>query len=353
MANAGGGLIVYGIDEEQKAATERLDVGELSEQHERALRSVAVTAISPPVFGLEVHRLGEDGSRVVAVVVPDSQDGPHLIYRGEYFGAPIRNDADTVWMRERQIERMYRARFEERRYAHEALDALYAEAATGCDSGARAWFVGVARPRTPVIRLERLEHDIAREIMEHAQRLASVYTGPGGIHPFGGMQTFGPRPGLRRWVFDSSSGERTAWREARGSIHDDGAVTVASAIGGHRTHGGEYHPGSTVEATAIECAIADLSALIRAAAERRGANEYEVRIGIEWSGDDPMTFLGNSGWNSYAAATVPAYRALEAVLAATDDPVAHHRATYELATDAINQAGVRRPQMMTQPPTPT
>ena len=58
MANSGGGMIIYGVEENQKAATGRKDTGEFSEIHERAYRSVAVTAISPPVFGLGIHRLG-------------------------------------------------------------------------------------------------------------------------------------------------------------------------------------------------------------------------------------------------------------------------------------------------------
>jgi len=53
--------------------------------------------------------------------VPAGADGPHLIYyTNEYFGAPIRDNADTVWMKERQTEAMYRARFDERRHAAEA-----------------------------------------------------------------------------------------------------------------------------------------------------------------------------------------------------------------------------------------
>ena len=125
MANSGGGVIVYGVRESQKAATERVDVGELDEAYERSLRSAAITAISPPVFGLNVHRLGTEGNRAVVVEVPASLDGPHLIYKNDYFAAPVRNDSDTVWMKERQIEAMYRARFEERRHATEALDVLY------------------------------------------------------------------------------------------------------------------------------------------------------------------------------------------------------------------------------------
>lgn len=87
MANSGGGLIVYGVKEEEKAAIERKDTGEFTENHERTYRKVAVTAITPPVFGLQIHRLGTD-PRAAAVVVPASVDGPHLIYRNDYFGAP-------------------------------------------------------------------------------------------------------------------------------------------------------------------------------------------------------------------------------------------------------------------------
>ena len=87
MANSGGGIIVYGITEQGKKATGRIGTEELTEGHERSLRSVAVTAITPPVFGLDIHRLGTAGNRCVVIVVPASVDGPHLIYRGEFFGA--------------------------------------------------------------------------------------------------------------------------------------------------------------------------------------------------------------------------------------------------------------------------
>lgn len=73
--------------ESQKAATERVDVGGCDEVYERTLRSAAITAISPPVFGLNVYRLGDGAKRAVVVEVPASIDGPHLIYRNDFFGA--------------------------------------------------------------------------------------------------------------------------------------------------------------------------------------------------------------------------------------------------------------------------
>ncbi|PWR08968.1 hypothetical protein DKT68_13305 [Micromonospora acroterricola] len=144
MANSGGGTLVFGITEAQRAATGGKDTGELTEGYERGLRSAAVTAISPPVFGLEVLQLGEPGNQCVVVAIPPSVDGPHLIYKKDYFGAPIRNDADTVWMKERQIEAMYRARFDERRRSTEVLDKLYAESGAMRLPDSPAWIVAVA-----------------------------------------------------------------------------------------------------------------------------------------------------------------------------------------------------------------
>jgi hypothetical protein len=51
----------------------------------------------------------------------------------------VRNNADTVWMKERQIEATYRARFDEQRRSNEAIDLLYAEATAARDTANRAW----------------------------------------------------------------------------------------------------------------------------------------------------------------------------------------------------------------------
>ena len=267
MANSGGGIIVFGVRESQKAATERVDVGELDEAYERSLRSAAITAISPPVFGLNVHRLGTPGGRAVVVEVPPSVDGPHLIYKNDYFAAPVRNDSDTVWMKERQIEAMYRARFEERRHATEALDALYDEAAAGRNTGKRAWLIAVAHPRISR-RRERLTRDEARGVLTKTVGLALTYAGRGGVHPLENVDRDNPRPGLRRWVaVNTATGDRSVWREAWISVHYDGSVTVAAAAGGHRMSSDGYFEGWQVESVAIECAVADLLALTRTVAE--------------------------------------------------------------------------------------
>lgn len=343
MANSGGGMIVYGVLESQKAATGRVGVGELTEVHERALRSAAITAISPPVFGLDVQMLGGDKCAAVALIVPASVDGPHLIYRGEYFGAPIRNDADTVWMKERQIEAMYRARLDERRRAVETLDRLYAEEVANRTENECAWLVAVAHPRLPVTGLQ-LTRDDARRIVSTGMKQALVYCGRGTRHPVENVEAHNPRAGLRRWVA-SFHPERadSGWQEARLSIHRDGSVSWACAVGGVPVSSTENLRGSQVLATRVEAAIADLMGAVRAIADWTGAREYDLRVGIDWPRDTPLEFLGTDPLGypmGTGAAALRHYSPVEVTVDARADAVAFHQSVHDLALDCVNQGGV-------------
>lgn len=354
MANNGGGLIVYGVNETQKAATDRVDVGDFDEGYERALRSAAITAISPPVIGLKIHRLGTeaDQNRAVVVQIAASADGPHLIYRNELFGAPIRNDSDTVWMKERQIELMYRARFDERRHASDALDALFKDAASGRNTGDRAWFIAVAHPSVPKF-LRRMDRDEARLTMKKTEPLALSFAGPTGIHPLQNVDRLNPRPGLRRWVAaNTATGERESWKEAWASIHHDGSVTLAAAVGGHRMSIDGYFGGHQVEARAIECAVADLMALTRTTAESTGNDEYDVRVGIEWTGAEPLRILTVDGSKFvYDGVSTPLHRfaPVETSVSARESDSEFYREVYDLARDCVNQGGISNLQLISSP----
>jgi hypothetical protein len=349
MANSGGGVIVCGVLESQKAATERVDVGELDEAHERALCSVAVTAITPPVFGLVVRRLGGGGKRAVVVEVPASLDGPHLIYRGEYFGAPVRNGSDTVWMKERQIEAMYRARFDERRHATEALDALYTDASAGRDTGKRAWLIAVAHPRIPRLR-DRLTRERARAVLTDTEGQALKYARGDGTHPLMSVDRSNPRPGLRRWVaVNTATGQRSAWKESWVSIHHDGSVTLATAIGAHPVSRDAYDEGWQIRSSAVECAIADFMALIRTTARATGNDEYDVRAGISWTGEQPLTILtlDDQGF-TYDGVSTPLhhYTPVETTVNATGPALDYHEHVRDLALDCLNQGGISNLRMI-------
>lgn len=353
MANRGGGTIVYGVKEADKKATGRCDVGDFDERYERALRSAAVTAITPPLFGLEVHPVGELGKRTIVVVVPAAVDGPHLIYRNEYFGAPIRNDADTVWMKERQIEAMYRARFDERRHATEALTNLYEEAASNWSNQERALLIAVAHPRMPLTGPARTTRDQARAMFSEAVELALVYAGSGGIHPLESVDRFNPRPGLRRWIaVNTATTDPRKWREAWAAVHHDGSVSLAAAIGGHRTSAVELR-NNQIQSSGIECAVADFMALIRAASTQLGVGEYEARVGIERMDAKPLFIHAVDGPGfPYDGNSIPMARfaPVSATVIADAEPVDYYWQVHDLAEDCVNQGGITNLQMISPPP---
>jgi len=306
------------------------------------------------VFGLKLHRLGQEGTRALVVVVPASVDGPHLIYRGEYFGAPIRNDADTVWMKERQIEATYFARFEERRFGSEALDGLYDDVLAGRDIDERAWLIAVARPRLSDPVRQRMQRDQARQLLGQAPPWALTFAGRGCIHPLENVDLLNPRPGLRRWVApNTATSESQRWREAWMSVHDDGSVTLATAIGGHRGSEGTL-PGNRISSSSVEGAVADLMGLLRVMADQHGGGDYQVRIGIEWAGAERLvmetvdTFGGRFDGGSIPLARVTPVRST----VRTDvDSFEFVHQVRDLALDLVNQGGIENLTQITKPQT--
>ena len=350
MANSGGGVIVYGVEETDKRATGRRDVGHLSERHESTLRSAAITAITPPILGLGIYPLGALGNQVVAVVVPASADSPHLIYRDQYFGAPLRNDADTVWMKERQVEAQYRARFDERRHTTEALDNLYEEANTNWNSRERVWLITVAHPRLPATPASRQTQDSAREVLAEAVALAAVYAG-GGIHPITNVDRFNPRRGLRRWVArNTATSDTTKWKAAWMAIHDDGSVSLAAAVGGRRSgQSGENLGLHQVESAGVECAVTDFMALLRATSNSHGIGEYEVRIGLEWGGPKPLTMVSANTWGEEDVTPLRRFSPITATVTADASALDFYWQVHDLAEDCVNQGGMAFVQMISPP----
>ncbi|MFC0627474.1 AlbA family DNA-binding domain-containing protein [Kribbella deserti] len=351
MANGSGGVIVFGVTEDQKAAVGRVDVGEIDESHERALRSVAVTAINPPIFGLGLHRVGADGRRALVVTVPASVDGPHLIYKNQYFGAPVRNDADTTWMKERQIETMYRARFDERRNAHEALNNLYAEATAGRgELPPMAWMIGVARPRVPVIRTERMSREEAKEALGAIEDDRTLFARPTKEIRCSELNLLNPRPGLRRWVAPPNQDFAGSWLEAWASTHDDGSVTMAAAIGGHPIGSKEFAPPGVIRSDRVEQFTVDLMNLLRATATARGTVDYEARIGIKWDRTslimvEPPRSMGHTP----EGLPLPQFTPVDVSVQAYVDANEALEQVRSIVTDLLNQGGLQRIALLRDP----
>lgn len=351
MANRGGGLLVYGVKESGKKATERVDVGAYDERYDATLVSVAVSAINPPVFNVRAHWVGEPGNQVVAVVIPASSDVPHLIYKDDYFGAPLRNDAMTVWMKERQLAALYRARFDERRHSTEALENLYSEAATNWATPQRAWLIAVAHPQLPSPATERPDREKARELFAEARTHTLAWAGSGGVHPLDSVELLNPRPGLRRWVAANNSlSANRKWREAWAALHHDGSVTVAAAIGGQRVSMGTLDEHE-IDSASIETVVSDFMALIRVASSSMSLSEYDVKIGIEWLGEAPLQVqsVDSRGYRFDSATPLVQYSPVFATVSADTSPLDFYWRVHDLAEDCINQGGVADVVMIRPP----
>lgn len=284
MANNGGGLIIYGVDEREKVAIARHDAPGFGEGYERSLIAATIHHIHPPVFGVEPFPLQDEQGQALVVSVPDSADRPHLVYRGEMFGVPLRVGADTTWLGEREISRMYRERFNEQRFADEALQSLYDQADLHRDDE-RTWFIGVARPRTPVLGNKMHEIDI-RKMLQKAYTESRRVKRDDFYGPIRNVRYANPRPGLRSWVLMSSGAADDPFT-AQVALHHDGSVSIAMALGG--IHALENHAGPTaVSSIFLESYLTDLVVLARVVGEETGTGEYEVRVGLESRDPSPI-----------------------------------------------------------------
>lgn len=353
FANAGGGMLVFGVDETQKAASARVDAGELTESYERTIQAVSYSAIQPPVLGVRSYRIDVAGSdRLAAIVVPPSVDGPHMIFDGnkQNFSAPLRVNADTQWMNERLIEAAYRTRFEAGRRNRELLETLFEDMATSHEPRRNAVLVGVARPRVPKsARRERDRRANIAVLIGQAQRDAWYWLCQSDYHALTDVEQYAARPTLRGWIVPPR--DPKSWRRAHAAIFDDGAVGLAWEGGNHRYGDGTHLPANHLPADALESFVAAVLALTRAVAEDDPRGDVELLIGIDWrpsdytpAGDERLLFephqdplRGGSCTTTLGESYHPVYRVIDPLVEENE----FIRTVIDVATDCLNQAGIR------------
>jgi hypothetical protein len=164
-----------------------------------------------------------------------------------------------------------------------------------------------------------------------------------------------PRPGLRRWVApNNATGDGSRWREAWASVHHDGSVTLAEAVGGHRNRESGNFDGGEVESRAIEAAVSDFTALVRATAAALHHGEYDVCIGVDWTGEQPLTILTVDGYGyAFNGVSTPlaSYTPVRLTIDAAAIDADFHQRVYELAQDCVNQGGITYLHVIRDPAT--
>ena len=146
---------------------------------------------------------------------------------------------------------------------------------------------------------------------------------------------------------NSAEGEMRRWREAWISVHDDGSVTLAAALGGHRKSDGTS-TGDVIAIDALEAALADLMGLVNKTSSHITARDYDLRIGVEWAGDGPMTFEIQGGWGGDTSAVLAAYTPILASIQTDTEADDYYDTVFDLICDAVNQAGVEAPLKMSK-----
>ena len=134
-----------------------------------------------------------------------------------------------------------------------------------------------------------------------------------------------------------------AWREARASIHFDGSVSIAFALGGLRNGPETYYSAWEFDSAAVEGAVADFMGLVRIVGANIGSVDYEIRVGIERNGPERMEMktVDQQGF-PFTGVSTPMHRftPVEATVeVGTDDGRFLHQVRV-LAQDCVNQGGI-------------
>lgn len=351
MANSGGGMLVYGVAEKKhdgvSVAAEIHPVGSVTEDQEKRIRQVATSRISPPLMGLRLLNLApfdDPAHGVLAVVVPDSPDRPHLVPRTGsdqfWFVAPRRNGSHTEAMTEYELATAYRQREQSRRSAERDLQELFDQFADGAGArvdGRGPWVLAVARPATP-LRRNRLTYEQGQQML-----IGSVSVSQPSMSPFTLTHGQGLNRGLRTFYVAASrkpnGGLQDPTVAARIQVFDDGSVAVGMRRGGE----GNNVLGGGVAIADIQMVAFDLFVLVSRALDLLGmASDYQARLDVR-----PRTEvflhhqdgLGGALRGFNPADRRPGYREVDGVILSSEGRQAAAESWLDVVVDAVEQAG--------------
>lgn len=338
LANIGGGVIVYGVAEDdgnKDHAGHRTDVGKIDEGYEQAYLSVAFSQITPPLYGVSLHRVEDDSHNALVVVVPQSRQVPHMFFTDKKdkkaIAVPVRHGTHSVWLTEPEIARLYRERFAAEHDANEKLNAVY-QRVMELRSHDGFWMAGVARPTYPTLAPKPDMNQIIQIGRDaDGEQIRKKYSDA--VTPLAAISR-PPRRGFRSWRFLDlmENAERSMYIE----FHDDGAVSVLSRLDGR-------YGGPQVHDYDLAKVIGDLFAAIRGYSTWTGAKEYDAKFGVEWDVNQQLIITQEQDIEYFREEVVPIKRFLpiEATIDVSDPEILLQNAR-DLTLDCLNQAGINR-----------
>ncbi|WP_030705157.1 MULTISPECIES: helix-turn-helix domain-containing protein [unclassified Streptomyces] len=300
MANARGGLLVYGVRNDR--VIEGVDPRDAPTEH---LYKWLRAHTQPFVGGVDIFPLQcPDTTKSVLVVdVPASAMAPHFVLgtssrdkEQQAFAVPARFTDHTTWLSEHEVERAYRDRFARQEDAGKALERHVtetSEAVLGEGDNTAAWLIVVSRPSRPLpLLVPDLQRHEASAVMNAALSTAARLRGDfGGSSPMRDALTGGPRVGLRRWVdgnFLTPAGGPHLGRLAMVELHHDGTVVYAVDVSRlARRQKVDVGPKVPVEVQVVQSGVCDAIALSQEVARAQHLSSSSDLVGTIVCDKDP------------------------------------------------------------------
>ncbi len=357
MANTRGGLIVFGVTDDDGHAGAITGVAN-SEAERQRLSNVAASRIHPMVSGLKILALDgqPDDPGILVVSIPASADSPHLIGNDDQVGIPFRDASNTRWMRERDLERAYTDRFGRRASRIDALQEQRLELSDHLDSGQGCWIVVASRPVTPAptIVSDPTQNDARLTLVETLRLAGEVSSDKNWKSAILRELNDGansPRIGLRRWVARSnpfdSAGEPSKWVHVE--LHHNGSTGFAASL-----EAWNMESNSDVvqlRTTLIESSIVDAVTLAVVHARNIGSDASAgIEVTLWGSSPKPIVAIDNRTVNGMvlaATSVVPGsrqilrFKPVYSEVGITEDVDGIRAVARTLCEDALNQFGVR------------
>lgn len=361
MANSGGGMIVYGIREENHEAAEVVDVGDISDGViEKKIHQIAYSTVYPPLQ-VKCLRVVSDELRALAVQIPDSAHAPHLVRPKRDGGnegwliAPFRSGPDTLNMVESQLEAAYRRRIDAGRERVKAMrDAVEELANRHIGTGERdtGTILAVMRPTRPA--RSRRPGDTGRftaQVVQAATILASRLAGELGLtdqFPINLLnEAATPRRGLRRHVFTRTrhitnvDGERFTTPIYVGlELHDDGTIGLVWRRGPGYQFARSISTGPPARSIGRDdmniLSILMLALMLTVHEEYELGSDFQVSVSV-WP-DTDIGLIPPGGWTDGDYVRIPAPPTLEAEIRLEEGPEARASDFLAFGEDLVNMA---------------
>jgi hypothetical protein len=125
FANAAGGLVIVGVDEDQDGRATELVKVDLSDDERNRMREILSTRVAPFMPDVQVgelHDPSDPGRGVFLLLVPASDAAPHGVRNDDWFLWPVREDRTKRMMHEAELAARYRERLAGAARAQERLE---------------------------------------------------------------------------------------------------------------------------------------------------------------------------------------------------------------------------------------